>query len=146
MPLSDLLKDLKESNYSIISNVHQRRDRGGRPALIINNNNFIVQDLTQSEVTIPWGCEIVWCVLTPKNLTNTSIIQKIICAAIYSKPKSKFKSKLLDHISDTFYLLSKKYSKGAYWILAGDTNEMKLDAILNLDPNMKQIVQDSTVF
>ena len=102
--------------------------------MIIKNKN----------VTIPWGCEIVWSVLTPKNVQNTSIVQKIICGAIYSKPDSRFKTPLLDHITDTFNLLSRKYQNGLYWILAGDTNELKLDAILNMDPNMKQIVKDST--
>ena len=51
---------------------------------------------------------------------------------------------LLDHITDLNNILSTKYPKGLYWILAGDTNRMKLDTILNLDPKMKQIVQTPT--
>lgn len=100
-----------------------------------------IQNLTQSVVNIPWDCEIVWCLLTPKSITNDSLIQKIACASIYSKPDSSQKSDLLDHISDTYNLLSSKYKKGLHWILAGDTNELKLQPILSLDPNMKQVVQ-----
>ena len=48
------------------------------------------------------GVEAVWCLLTPKNVTNTSKIQKIDCAAIYSKPNSKSKSDLLDNIAEAF--------------------------------------------
>ena len=143
-PISDLLKDLERKNFTIISNVHQRKGRGGRPILIVKNDNFEIQNLTQTVVKIPWGAEIVWCCLTPKNANNDSKIQKIICASIYSKPNSRFKSVLLDHISDTFNFLSTKYQKGLHWILAGDINEMKLDSILSLHPTMKQVVTKRT--
>ena len=140
-PLSDLLSELVDSsNYSIVSNAHQRNGKGGRPALIVNTRNYHVQNLTQSTVAIPWGCEIVWCSLTPKNIQSNSVVKKIICAAIYSKPNSRNKTKLLDHITDTFNFLSSKYKECVDWILAGDTNELKLAPILNLDPRMKQIV------
>ena len=144
-PLSDLLEDLTESEYTIISNVHQRREKGGRPGLVVNNKNYHVQNLTQSVINVPWGCEIVWCVLTPKNIQkDDDKIQKIVCGSFYSKPGSKYKSKLLDHISDTYNYLSTKYKKGLHWILARDANDLKLDSLLSLDPNMKQVVQDQT--
>ena len=41
-------------------------------------------------------------------------------------------------------MLSTQYKKGLHWILAGDSNELKLESILNLDPKMKQIVKDFT--
>ena len=50
----------------------------------------------------------------------------------------------LAHIIDTFNLFSTKYRNGVYWILAGDINDLKLDAILSLDPNVTQIVKNST--
>ena len=34
-------------NYRIISNVHQRKEVGGRPALIIKNKNYIVQEFKE---------------------------------------------------------------------------------------------------
>ena len=112
--------------------------------MIVKNGNFHVHNLTQNDIKIPWGIEIVWCCLTPKNVNNNSKIQRIICALIYSKPGSRFKSKLLDHITDTFNLLSTKYQKGLHWILAGDTNMLKLDSILSLHPNMRQVVTQRT--
>ena len=84
---------LKLDNYVVISNPHQRRPdkAGGRPALMVNTEKFHVQNLTQSVISIPWMVEIVWCLLTPKNIHNDSIVQKICVAAIYSKPNSRKK-------------------------------------------------------
>ena len=131
-------------DVEIISNVHQRRGKGGRPAIIVNTNKFSVENLTNTTVTIPWGVEIVWAVLTPKNVTNASSIQKIVVASIYCKPDSRKKTMLLDHIAEVYNLLSAKYKRGLHWILCGDTNDLKLDQILMLNANFRQVVQNPT--
>ena len=131
-------------NYQIISNVHQRTGRGGRPALIINNSKYHVENLTNTFINIPWGVEITWALLTPKHVTPRSIVKKIAVASIYSKPNSVRKTLLLDHIADSYHLLNSKYQSGLFFILAGDTNELKLDSILNLSPNLKQLVSSPT--
>ena len=41
-------------------------------------------------------------------------------------------------------MLCSKYTDGLYFIIAGDTNDLKLDTILNLSPNMRQVVSDFT--
>ena len=81
-------------DYIVISNPFQRKDKGGRPALVINNQKYQVQNLTQTDISIPWGVEIVWAVLTPLNNTFESSIQKIIVGSLYCKPGSH-KKKLL---------------------------------------------------
>ena len=128
----------------MISNVHQRRGTGGWPAIIVNNKKYNIQNLTQSLISIPWGVEIVWCLISTKQITNNSIVKKIAVASIYSKPDSRKKTVLLDHISDSYNLLCSKYTDGLFFILAGDTNDLKLDPILNLSPNMKQVVSEFT--
>ena len=138
----DQIIDLE--NYKVISNVYQRTGMGGRPALIINEKKYIVQNLTNTLVTIPYGVEITWAILTPKQISPTSVIKKIAVASIYSKPKSRKKTLLLDHISETYHMLCSKYQSGLHFILAGDTNDLKLDSILNLSPNLKQIVTSAT--
>ena len=138
----DQLIDLE--NYKVISNVYQRTGMGGRPALIINEKKFCVQNLTNTLVSIPYGVEITWAVLTPKQISSTSVIKKIVVASIYSKPKSRKKTLLLDHIAETYHMLCSKYQTGLHFILAGDTNDLKLDSILNLSPNLKQVVSSST--
>ena len=139
------LKDIiKLEDHQVISNVFQRKGMGGRPAIIVNRIKYDIQDLTNTQVHIPWGVEAVWAMLTPKNVSHNSKIQKIACCSIYSKPNSKKKSLLLDHISETFNILNKKYGRGLHFIIAGDTNDLKLDSILSLSPNLNQIVKDWT--
>ena len=131
-------------NFKVISNVSQRSGSGGRPAIIVNTQKYQVENLTQSIVSIPWGVEAVWAVLTPKNVSNDSKIQKIVVGSIYSKPDSRKKTLLLDHITQVYSQMNTKYKKGLHWLICGDTNELKLDPILQLNPNMKQVVQNPT--
>ena len=63
---------------------------------------------------------------------------------MYSKPDSRKKFLLLDHISEAYNILSKKYGRGLHFVIAGDTNDLRLDTILSLSPNFRQIVQDWT--
>ena len=141
LPLDDIIK---LEDHSVISNVHQRKGMGGRPAIIANNKKFHVQNLTNSVIQIPWGVEAVWCILTPKNVKHDSKIQKIACCSLYCKPNSNRKTLLLDHISDAFNILSTKYTRGLHFVLAGDTNDLNLNPILSLSPNLVQIVSDWT--
>ena len=131
-------------DHEVISNVHQREGKGGRPALIVNKKKYDVKTLTNTLVPVKWGVEAVWALLTPKNVSQTSKIQKIVCAAVYSKPGSKSKSDLLDHISDAFHIVNTKYGKGLHIIIAGDTNELRIKPILDLSPNLVQIVNKPT--
>ena len=63
---------------------------------------------------------------------------------MYFKPGSKLKTLLLDHITDTYQYLTSKYKDGFDWILFGDVNELKLDAILSLHPKICQVVDFKT--
>ena len=100
----------------MISNIYKREGKGGRPALIVNNKKYNVENLTNSVIQVPWGVEITWALLTPKTVSNDSTIQKIVLGSIYSKPNSKKKSAMLDHIAETYNFLSTMYGKGLYWI------------------------------
>ena len=88
--------------------------------------------------------EAVWGVITPKNVTNDSEIQKIACCSFYYKPKSRHKKELYDHISEAYNVLSTKYGKGLHFILAGDANGLQLDPITDLSSNLVQIVNNFT--
>ena len=54
------------------------------------------------------------------------------------------KSDLLDHISEAFNILNCKFGQGLHFCIAVDTNDLKLDSILNLSSNMIQIVTKPT--
>ena len=135
---------IKLEDYEVVSNVSQRKGIGGRPAIIANCKKYDIIDLTNNLVQIPWGVEAVWCILSPKNVTPDSKIKAIACCSFYYRQKTRKKSLLLSHFSDAFHIISKKYSKGLEFIIAGDANDLKLNALLNLNPRFCQIVKDFT--
>ena len=143
-PETPLDKIIHLPHHTVISNPHQRKGTGGRPALIINNNKYHIRNLTQSLIEIPWGVEATWALISPKNTTNDSTIKKIAVCSVYSKPNSRKKALLLDHINQAFNIISTKYKEGLHFIIAGDTNDLKLDNIVNLSHNMRQLVKDVT--
>ena len=75
-----------------------------------------------------------------------SKIQKIMVGSFYSKPNSKAKRKLLDHISESevYHMMHSRFKTGLYFIFGADCNELKLDDILNLSPHLKQVVDKPT--
>ena len=128
-------------NYVIISNPFLRKNSGGKPAIIINSVKFNVE---KPAIDVPWGVEIVWAVLTPKRVTNSSKIKKLIIASFYSKPSSRKKSLLMDHISDVYHSMLARYNDGVFFYICGDRNDLKIDAILSLNQNFKQCVDKPT--
>ena len=42
-------------NHEIVSNVHQRKGKGGRPAIFVDKTKFTVQNLTNTMIQIKWG-------------------------------------------------------------------------------------------
>ena len=143
-PEETLDKIINIENYVVISNVHQRKNHGGRPAIVVNEERFNVENITNSLIDIPWGVEAVWCIITPKNSGNNSLIKKIVVVSIYCKPNSRKKTVLLDHIALTYHTISSKYGSNVYWIICGDMNDLKLDSILHLNSSFKQAVVTPT--
>ena len=142
-PLENIIKI---DNYKFISNPFQRPASvpGGRPAILVNTSKFSVDCINQTLVDIPFQIEATWCLLTPKNVTNSSIVKKIAVCSFYSKPNSRKKAVLIDHIYNTFHLLSAKFGEGLFWIIGGDKNDLNIQQILNLNPRMKQCVMSPT--
>ena len=141
LPLNEIFND---PSFEIVSNVYQRNNSGGRPAIVIKKDRYHILNATNTIVQIPWGVEAVWAVLTPHSVSQSSLVQKIVCCSVYSKPDSKKKTLLIDHISETFSQLKTKYGRGTHFIIAGDFNDLKVDKILSLSPNFAQIVRDWT--
>ena len=142
LTLEQLLSGL-QYEYKIISNPHSRTEgrTGGRPALIIRRNKYNIKNLTNTIINIPWKVEATWAALTPKNVTHDSLIKKIvICSFYYPGPKSKVKTLLLDHISQSFHILNAKYGEGVHFIICGDANRLDLSSIIDLSPSMRQLV------
>lgn len=91
-PLENLVK---MDNFEIISNPHVKKEVGGKHAIMVNNKLFRVENPNQASIIIPLGVECVWAILTPRDLTNSSVVKKIIVASFYLNPNSKKKSRPL---------------------------------------------------
>ena len=134
-------KVLNDDEFTVISNPFQRRGRGGRPLIIVRSTNYNVEKL---DISCPWGVEMVWALVGIKKANSMSKIQKILVGSFYSKPGSRKKQVLHDHISVVFHQISSRISNGLYSLICGDANCLKLDPILNLSPQLKQIVDKPT--
>ena len=111
---------------------------GGGCALLVNSRNWLSDHL--DDILIPQGLEIVWVKVAPKHRSQLNVL--IVCG-IYSKPNSRKKSVLSDHISMNYYLLKMKFPKAKFLFL-GDFNCYKPDVILQLSPQLRQLVHYNT--
>ena len=139
-----LSKLLDLPGYKIISRPGQRPKgkTGGRPAIIASEQHFHVKPLIPDPIPIPDKIEIVWGLLTPKYKLGP--IKHIAVASIYSKPHAVTKTLLINHITEVYMMLRAKYPTGLHFLLAGDTNDLKLEQILNLSKNFQQLVKVPT--
>ena len=141
-PLENLIQI---DGYKVVTAVNPRNFKGGKPALIINEEKFIIKQLNPDPITVPDGVEAVWALLTPKDTKPNKQLSHIAVASIYYRgPKSTRKDALFDHIAESYHLLMAKYGIGLQFIIAGDTNRLNLAPILNLSPSLKQVVQVPT--
>ena len=103
---------IKLDTHTIISNLYQRKakDKGGRPALVVNRDKYNVENLTNTFINIPWGVEITWAMITPKQVGKDCVIKRIILGAIYVKPSSRKKTAMLDHIAEVYNTMQAKYT------------------------------------
>ena len=85
--------------------------------------------------------ETCWALVSPKLPSPGS--KSYICCALYSPPNSKLKRKLLQHIEYNIARLSSSYP-GSGVIIGGDINDLKLNELCEVYPNMKCVVADPT--
>ena len=111
---------------------------GGGTAIIVNQRNFTSSRI--EDIVIPKNLEVVWVKVVSKH--NISFKTFIICA-IYSKPNSKTKTLLNDHISTNYHLLKMKTPTAKFWFL-GDFNDHSPNLILHLSQQLRQIVHHPT--
>ena len=135
---AQLEKMFEMSNIEYISTPRPGAKRGGGAAIAINTNRFSVKKLN---IAIPKPLEIVWALLRP--LENSGDIKKIILCSFYCPPKSKMKSKLIDHISVTYNKLRTEHPQSAF-LMSGDKNDLDDRKILCINPHFRQIVADKT--
>ena len=111
---------------------------GGGSAICVSQRNFSSSKI--EEIVVPKNVEVVWVKVIPKHKTNVKVF--IICG-IYSKPNSRTKTILNDHIAQNFHLLKMKHENIKFFFL-GDFNDFKPDLILQLSSQLRQTVHYPT--
>ena len=111
---------------------------GGGSAILVNSRNWLSQPL--QDILVPQGLELVWVKVAPR---FKSILKILIICGIYSKPNSRKKTILSDHISMNYHLLKMKFPEAKFLFL-GDFNCYKPDHILLLSPQLRQLVHYGT--
>ena len=64
--------------------------------------------------------------------------------SVYVKPSNRKKTATIILISEVYNTLNNKYGRGTFWIIAGDTNNLKLGPILSLKYFLKSVVKTPT--
>ena len=93
-------------------------------------------------LTVPPTVEATWALLTPKVMDNPTV-KHIAVASIYYAKRTKRKD-FIDHICESYNLLLAKYGQGLHFIIAGDFNRLNINPILDLSPQLKQVVSIPT--
>ena len=121
-----------------ISNPRPKR-RGGGAAITLSDqkNRF---SLSKLPIHVPPDLEVCWGLVKPR--TPGSIKEIVICA-FYCPPRSKKKTKLVEHISTSYYSLRTTYP-GCAFICGGDKNDLNVKLLLNINSNFHQIVTKPT--
>ena len=102
---------------------------GGGAAIIYNKYRFEASD---TDISVPLGVKIKWCVFTPLQLDDKlQNVQRICVAAIYIAPRSPFKDETVDNIIHTIHTLRAKYDNKISFLLAGDFNRVGVQDILD---------------
>ena len=135
---------LQLDNFEIISNVKQRDFKGGKPAILVNTQKFLVKKICPDPVTVPVGVEAVWCLVTHKGISSHKFKYIAVCSLYYRGPKSTKKKELFDHIAETYHYLSGKNGSNIQFVIAGDTNRLNLEPILSLSHSLVQCVKVPT--
>ena len=109
--------------------------RGGGSAITCSNKSFYIKEIS---VPNPDNLEVTFATIRPKS-ENSPQFTLILCA-VYSPPRSRKKSKLIDYISDTYHFLKSSKYPSAYFALGGDVNDLNVDLLLNISASFRQIV------
>ena len=126
-------------NYRVIKNVVQREGRGGKPVLVISEKDYFITQLCPDIITVPPKVEAVWALVTPKSVGSRANIKHIAVCSYYYTEKTRRRD-FIDHICEAYNILCAKYGPGIQFIMAGDTNRLNIQSILNLSPNLRQVV------
>lgn len=128
---------LEMKGLKMISNP-RKYQRGGGVCIIADLTKVDIQAV---EVSNPDNVEAVFAIVKPK---TPSEIKEIITFAFYSPPRSKKKSKLIDHLVTTIHSLLSRFPRAGV-MGGGDRNCLNISPILAAIPRMQNVQQLPTL-
>ena len=140
-PLSELLKTENFENFKVFMNVKQRKERGGKPAVLVNTRKYHILELCPKLFTVPSSVEAVWILLKSK---IKGIDTKIAVCSYYFSKNITLKEDLYEHIISSYNLIKAKYGENIHMILCADSNRLDLSPILDLSEHLSQVVKVPT--
>ena len=129
---------LEIGGIKYISTPHPGAQRGGGAAIAVRTEKFSISKLN---IPIPKSVEVVWGVLKPKVITGK--ISVIIVCCFYSPPKSRKNPVMIEHITHTLQSLLATHPHSGV-IISGDRNNIDIQALLQIDPSLRQTVKGLT--
>jgi hypothetical protein len=129
---------LEKSGIKYVSTPRPGARRGGGTAIACRERDFYMVKL---HICVPAPLEACFALLRPK--APTGKVDKFLCVSFYAPPRSRYNAKLAEFLVVTIGLLRTEHP-GCRVILGGDRNDMKLDALMSLDPTLRQIVRGTT--
>ena len=130
---------LNMEGLKYISTPRPSAKRGGGAAIVAPISTF---NLEKMDILIPHNLEFVYGMLRPKNVQKGGI-SEIICVSFYCPPKSRKKSKLLDHILTTMHIFLTKYPNAGV-VNGADKNDLNISSLMDGLPRIRQIVTQNT--
>ena len=121
-----------------ISNPRPKRRGGGAAITLCDLKNQF--SLSKLPIHVPPELEVCWGLVKP---TSPGSIKEIVICSFYCPPKSKKKTKLVEHISVNYFKLKSTYPKCAF-ICGGDKNDLNIKHLLDISPSFRQIVTKPT--
>ena len=122
-----------------ISNPRPKRRGGGAAITLCDMRNQFL--LTKLSINVPPDIEVCWGLL--KIRAPVGPIKEIIICSFYCPPKSRKKTKLVEHISVNYFKLKSVHPKAAF-ICGGDKNDLNIKHLLDISPSFRQIVSKAT--
>ena len=129
---------LEMEGVQYISTPRPGAKRGGGAAIAVRLESF---SITKLNISIPKGLEVVWGILKPRVISEK--MTKIISCCFYSPPKSRKRSSLVDHITQTLQQLLSLHPNAGI-VISGDRNSLDIPTLLNIDPSLRQLVKKVT--
>jgi hypothetical protein len=129
---------LERSGIKYVSTPRPGARRGGGTAIACRERDYFMVKLN---ICVPAPLEACFALLRPR--APTGKVDKYICVSFYAPPRSRHNAKLAEFLVVTVGQLRAEHP-GCRVILGGDRNDMKLDALLSLDPTLRQIVRGAT--